>query len=75
MPSIIAYAYDTDIHCVPCTKRRFPFMTSGPDEHGVPISAVDTERNPVTPVFSTDELTQDIHCHQCRDIIARVHAG
>ena len=70
MPSIIAYAYEADLHCPRCTKRRFPDPGADPDEHGVAQDATDREGNVISAVFTTDEVLQDLHCSQCGDIIA-----
>ena len=71
--TIIGYAYDADTHCVPCTKLRFPTPGDEPDEHSIPMYAEDTERNPITPIFSWTEILQDVYCGQCRGIIAEAY--
>lgn len=73
MPTVIGYAYEADTHCVPCTKRRFPEPGQDPDEHSIPMYAEDSERNPITPIFSTQEVLHDIHCRQCRAVIAEAY--
>jgi hypothetical protein len=63
MPRIIAYQYDADQYCPPCTA-----LAHGPegglrlsadepelDEHGVRLYALDSEGNEVHPIFSTDD--------------------
>ena len=62
MPRIIAYTYDADVHCPACADAAYAagwLVRSGRhgeyDEHGLPMSLIDREGNPVRPVFSTDE--------------------
>ena len=62
MPRIIAYTYDADVHCPACADAAYAagrLVRSGRqgeyDEHGLPMSLIDSEGNPVRPVFSTDE--------------------
>ena len=62
MPRIIAYTYDADVHCPTCADAAYAagrLVRSGRhgeyDEHGLPMSLIDPEGNPVRPVFSTDE--------------------
>lgn len=62
MPRIIAYTYDADVHCPGCADAAYAagwLVRSGRqgeyDEHGLPMSLIDSEGNPVHPVFSTDE--------------------
>ena len=71
--SIIGYAYEADTHCVPCTKLRFPTPGPQPDEHSIPMYAEDSERNPITPIFSWTEILQDVHCGRCGDTIAEAY--
>ena len=62
MPRIIAYTYAADVHCPACADAAYAagwLVRSGRhgecDEHGLPMSLIDPEGNPVHPVFSTDE--------------------
>lgn len=62
MPRIIAYTYAADVHCPACADAAYAagwLVRSGRqgeyDEHGLPMSLIDSEGNPVRPVFSTDE--------------------
>ena len=52
---IIGFTYDADIHCIPCTVARF-----GP----IHDDLIDSEGNPVRPVFTWDELSDDV-CGDC----------
>lgn len=76
---IIGYAYDAAIHCVGCTVERFKRgaletasedIDSAWDEHGLPEYMVDTEGNPVGPVFAGDEGATDGHCDDCHGELA-----
>lgn len=71
---ILAYTYDADVHCPACTLHNFHIgqltMTrpSANDEHGVPLTLIDREGNPVHPVFTTDEHSFT-HCGDCGEEI------
>lgn len=72
MPSIIAYTYEADVHCIDCTRecadvgllKRVPPLRLDTDEHGIAFDLIDREGNPVHPVFSTDEH-DFTHCGDC----------
>lgn len=77
MSRIIAYTFNAAAHCPYCTcnalacgtlTRRPPLACGTGDEHGVPVDAVDSEGNPVRPVFSTDEHAIT-NCDRCGDPI------
>ena len=77
MSRIIAYTFNAAVHCPSCTcnalacgtlTRRPPLACGTGDEHGVPVDAVDSEGNPVRPVFSTDEHAET-NCDRCGDPI------
>ena len=59
--NIIAYTYEADYHCIPCTVKRFAYFHTGNvreegvDWYGIYTDQVDSEGNLVHPVFSTDE--------------------
>ena len=45
---IVAYAFESAIHCVDCTEQRFG---------GKPkIDQTDKDGNPIHPIFSIDEI-------------------
>lgn len=52
----IAYTYEADTHCVPCTLRRFPPREF---EHWPPEDARDGEDNPLSAIFPWDEWHED----------------
>jgi hypothetical protein len=68
---VIAYTYESDVHCPACAYKCFapsphqsvplPGLT---DEHGIPYRAVDLDGNPIHPVFNTDEH-DFTHCGTC----------
>ena len=60
--NIVGYAYEADVHCVACTRRRFH---AEPGNHGRLDHATDSEGNPVTPIFDIDENADDEHCGDC----------
>jgi len=57
---VVGYAYDASIHCLDCTRARFGDQIDG---------AVDSEGNPVTPVF-LDSVTDDDCCNDCGESLA-----
>ena len=57
---VVGYAYDASIHCLNCARARFG---------GQIDSAVDSEGNPVTPVF-VDSVTADDYCDDCFESLA-----
>ena len=75
MPRIIAYTYDADVHCPDCADAAYAagwLVRSGRhgeyDGHGLPMSLIDSEGNPVHPVFSTDEH-EFTNCSDCGERI------
>ena len=67
---IIGYAYEADHHCIDCAQSRTFKREPNPDLHGqdangIPYDAIDNERNPIHPMFSTDEHSP--HGEYCRD--------
>lgn len=73
MLRIIAYTYDAAMHCPDCTEHRAnvgllhrrPPLSLDTDEHGIALDLVDSDGNPVRPVFSTDELDGHDYCDDC----------
>lgn len=58
---IIGYTYDASTHCDPCAAARFGRCTCDQkDVHGQ-----DREGNEVEPIFSTDELVEELFCEDC----------
>lgn len=75
---VIAYTYEADFHCAPCTLARNRADIKAArvrrvelelDENGVAVHAKDREGNPFHPVFSTDELAGDEVCGGCLEAI------
>lgn len=72
MTRIIAYTYEADVHCPECAEhaaavgllKRQPPLQLGTDEHGIAYDLIDSEGNPVHPVFTTDEHGFT-HCGEC----------
>ena len=71
MSHIIAYTYDSDVHCPDCTAAAYAagrLVRSGRqgeyDEHGLPMSLIDSEGNPVRTVFSAD-VRVTTYCGDC----------
>ena len=70
---IIAYAYDAALHCPECTYnaaavgllQRVAPLSPYTDEHGLTDDLVDSESNPVHPVFNTDETYPGECCTDC----------
>lgn len=74
---VIGYAYEADLHCVDCAKKRFNVLTADElkrfptlrdtktetDEHGIALLQIDNEGNHIHPIFSTDE--EDGVCGDC----------
>lgn len=52
---VIGYAYEADIHCPDCARKRFPN----------PNKATDNEGNEVHPVFLGDEFDTPPCCGDC----------
>ena len=76
MPRIIAYTYDADVHCPTCADAAYAaglLVRSGRhgeyDEHGLPMSLIDREGNPVRPMLCADALVTTY----CGDCGARVY--
>ena len=59
---IVAWTYDADIHCDPCTRKRFSDYALGES------FAVDSEGNPVHAVF-LDQIETPETCGDCHATI------
>lgn len=46
---VVGYAYEADLHCETCTRKRFPEA----DEEFSDVE--DSEGNPIHPMFAGDE--------------------
>ena len=74
MLRIIAYAYESDVHCPDCAAanaavgilRREPPLSLDVDEHGLAYGLTDREGNQIRPVLSTDEHGFAL-CADCGD--------
>ncbi len=64
MSRIIGWTYEADYHCNDCALKRFGEIGLRNPE------TKDREGNPLHPVFSTDEVLEDIHCGDCGALIA-----
>lgn len=66
---VIGYIYETDCHCIACTRGRhtdggFTIDLATPegdglDENEIPYGATDREGNLIHPIFSTSEMQYD----------------
>lgn len=57
---IIGYVYEADLHCLDCAHDRFGAQSLADG------SAVDTEDNPVSPIWDYDEISGEApHCGDC----------
>lgn len=62
--TVIAYTYESDVHCPDCTRERFPQM-----QERVPYCDLkDRDGNPIHPVFST-EFHDFTACSDCGERI------
>lgn len=72
---LIGYAYEAALHCVDCTVARHKaggfrvdptYEHAGElDENDVPYDALDSEGNPLAPIFETTELEPGDCCDDC----------
>jgi hypothetical protein len=62
-PSVVAYTYEADIHCLTCAGKRFE-----ENEH-CELVGTDNEGNPIHPVFNTDEFPNPEYCGTCGEEI------
>lgn len=64
MTTTIGYTYDADTHCLDCTVNRFGDAIDFQSDQG----AIDSEGNPVHPIFTTDETSPAGQwCGSCGD--------
>lgn len=71
---IRAYTYNAAMHCIECTRNaadvglltREPPLQFGTDENGIAFDVVDSESNPVTPVFRYEDLDGE-YCDDCQE--------
>lgn len=75
MNTIIAYTFESNVHCLDCTRKAAERMKldhnhpyamgeSCKDDNGIEYDLVDTEGNLIKPVFITDEH-DFTHCGDC----------
>lgn len=63
--TIIGYIYDADVHCDSCAAARFGRCTCDQyDVHGE-----DGEGNEVHPIFTFDEVVEDLSCADCGEAL------
>lgn len=57
---VVGYVYEADVHCIECTKKRFPAINLN--------EVFDREGNEVKPVFEIDWefLKQHGYCGDCQ---------
>lgn len=77
MTQVIAYTWEADTHCIPCTRAAFGEENEYGELHGL-----DAEGNRIFPIFDTDEwYANESHqgepeatlaCGTCGEIIAKV---
>lgn len=93
MVNIIAYTYEADYHCIDCAFQRHgnrAVLVSDLDkrvfdENNILYNSIDSEGNPIHPVFSTDELPchiskeaggySPVTCGDCHEVIATGNMG
>lgn len=63
---VIGYAYEADIHCVSCTKKRFPNVEDND-------RLEDSEGNPIHPIFASDEGSDSEVCGDCGGSLEEKH--
>ena len=56
---VIGYAYEADMHCPDCARKRF----KNPDK------ATDNEGNEVRPIFLGDEHDSPPYCGDCHELL------
>jgi hypothetical protein len=72
-PRVIGYAFDASIHCPACARAAHEagrLTLAGrlvTDNNGLPMYLRDSEGNPVSPLFSTDEIGP--YCCACGERI------
>ncbi len=60
---VVGYTYEADYHCVDCTRSRFGQESN---EHSYAEQGiVDSERNPIHPVFADSETRAGTACGTC----------
>lgn len=64
--TIVAYAYDSGLHCPDCAKLRFPGHDDDTDENGIDRRATDCEHNTITVVFSHEHDADGEVCDDCQ---------
>ena len=79
--NIIAYQYEADTHCIPCTVKRFDYLRTSKRDYISFKSMCDENRIHVNQIDSTDEWqeldesflsenpTQWLACGDCHKII------
>lgn len=77
-PRIIAYAFNASLYCPCCTREALAGgnlehtgnLECKIDEHNLPMDLVDRHGDPVSPMFSTDEVPDNgVECHHCELVI------
>lgn len=64
---IVGYSYEADLHCKPCTLRRFGEAVNfkGDEEFDPAYPILDGEGNPIYPLM-LEEVEEKDTCGDCR---------
>lgn len=70
---VVGYAFRADIHCPGCASdavsvgllTRKPPLSMKVDEHGLTEDLIDSDGNPVVPVFAETEGANWDNCRDC----------
>jgi hypothetical protein len=83
MTRVVGYTYDAGVHCPDCTieyvRKNMPKYHTEDDLHDILDGTTDfwdSEKNPIHPIFSTDEAGDTPeHCEDCHAFIDNSWSG
>lgn len=63
---VTGYAYEADMHCVECTKKRFILARESKNGNWLEFNGqLDSEGNTPSPAFLGDETDSEQYCGDC----------
>lgn len=67
LTDVVGYTFDADTYCPDCTAKRYADKWT--KDGWISEDAVDSENNPVHPIFAESEWDSPAHCSDCHTML------